>query len=619
MLKPGLFVGLLAWTCASASATDLNFTPNFRLDQQAPKAAFGSNGGVVIWQDLQSATGQFSIKGISLDENMVVENGVFFISDSSSTGIQENASVASIASGGFAYVWQGGADARQSIYLRVQGNDNVFVTAPLAVTSSPGYHSKPSVAVGDSSILVVWETFSGTSETEHDVFGKFYTLDGQAESPVFLVSRKFAGGQNNPVVAYTGNDQFAVVWVDQTTNSIQTDSSPAKHNVRLAAKTITSAQDASKTDSYITAASTIAANPSIYSSGDGTFEVAFSSKDLTEADASWQVSHLSVDSGTLSATLNPVAASDDNQDQLAPTISGSNGITSIAWMEKDPSNGQFDIYVSHSNEGSSAIVNSTVFAHQMYPNVAGLGDGSSLVLWTGFNSLAAGFDIFGKIIKPVTVAKPAAPTVFSYPLSSSSIIGTIQIPISASASSYEVEVSSGGEVSTTSQTSPQIEVSGLAPSTLIGIRVRYQGTQGVYSDWSESIEVSSWDADNNFDGLPDDWQKAHFGDDLSVLNKQSISAFYDFDSDGASNLSEFLSGTDPTDPDSVLKVSISLVGQDLSVSWNSVPGRIYVLEGSNDLKTWSRIGSPRIATSAQDALVINSLQQATYFRVVKTR
>ena len=619
MLKPGLVVGLLAWTCASASATDLNFTPNFGLDQQAPKAAFGQNGGVVIWQDLQSTTGDFSIKGLRLDPNLVVESGVFYVSDSSSKGIQENAQVASLPEGGFAYVWQGGEDARQSIHLRIQGEDNVFVTPSISVTGIPGYHSKPNIAVGDTKLLVVWETFSANDESQHDVFGQFYHLDGQSISPAFLLSRKIAGGQNNPVAAHVGGDQFSVVWVDQASNPKTDESSPAQHSVRLVAKTITNASDALLTDNYITSSSIIAANPSISSTGQGSFDVAFSAKDLSLDDPTWEIYTVSADSQTLSSLVSLVAKSSDSEDQLAPSISSSNGVTSVTWMEKKKSTGQFDIFLSHLNGQPVEIVNTTTFAHQMYPNISSVGNGSSLILWTGFNSLAAGFDIFGKIVEPATTSKLAAPIVFSYPLSTSSIIGTIQIPINVTSSEYEVEITKNGETSILSQNSSHFEISGLAPATSVNLRVRYKSDQGVLSDWSNSIEARSWEADANFDGLPDDWQKEYFGTDLSALDKQTISAFFDYDSDGASNLSEFLSGTDPTDPDSILKVSISLAGENLSVSWNTIAGRVYVLEGSSDLKSWNRIGSPRIATSNQDALVINGLEQATYFRVIKTR
>lgn len=57
---------------------------------------------------------------------------------------------------------------------------------------------------------------------------------------------------------------------------------------------------------------------------------------------------------------------------------------------------------------------------------------------------------------------------------------------------------------------------------------------------SISFEIVSPDSDN--DGLPDDWEKEHFGD----LDQ---AADGDYDEDDLSNLGEYQHGTDPTNPD----------------------------------------------------------------------
>ena len=78
------------------------------------------------------------------------------------------------------------------------------------------------------------------------------------------------------------------------------------------------------------------------------------------------------------------------------------------------------------------------------------------------------------------------------------------------------------------------------------------------------------DTDSN--GLPDWWEKTYFNQ-LTGSDPNG-----DPDSDGQTNLREFLSGTSPADPRSALRVS-SLVkagaGGGSIVSWSSVPGRTY--------------------------------------------
>ena len=85
------------------------------------------------------------------------------------------------------------------------------------------------------------------------------------------------------------------------------------------------------------------------------------------------------------------------------------------------------------------------------------------------------------------------------------------------------------------------------------------------------------DADNN--GLPDWWELQYFGQPLGT----DPSA--DPDGDGASNLAEFLAGTNPTNGTSVLSLSVFAVpGTNLvSFQWPSTAGRFYQLQRSTNL------------------------------------
>ncbi|MBB6429911.1 PKD domain-containing protein [Algisphaera agarilytica] len=62
--------------------------------------------------------------------------------------------------------------------------------------------------------------------------------------------------------------------------------------------------------------------------------------------------------------------------------------------------------------------------------------------------------------------------------------------------------------------------------------------------------------DTDLDALPDDWEIAYFGSDLSVIGKNTNGSYSDFDSDNLTDFEDFLFGTNPTlddsDGDSVL-------------------------------------------------------------------
>lgn len=91
-------------------------------------------------------------------------------------------------------------------------------------------------------------------------------------------------------------------------------------------------------------------------------------------------------------------------------------------------------------------------------------------------------------------------------------------------------------------------------------------------------------ADADQDGLPDDWENQYFGGTDASGNG-------DADGDGANNIMEFLAGTIPTNPSSVLRLSAIYSGGNLSVQIPSVNGREYRLHFSADLQTWSYVRS----------------------------
>jgi hypothetical protein len=89
-----------------------------------------------------------------------------------------------------------------------------------------------------------------------------------------------------------------------------------------------------------------------------------------------------------------------------------------------------------------------------------------------------------------------------------------------------------------------------------------------------SLIVSGSSAtDLDGDSLPNDWELRYFG------SKTGAEASADPDNDGADNLTEYVAGTDPTDPDSLFRITpVSPPdgsGSPFVITWNSVTGRVY--------------------------------------------
>jgi Tol biopolymer transport system component len=96
--------------------------------------------------------------------------------------------------------------------------------------------------------------------------------------------------------------------------------------------------------------------------------------------------------------------------------------------------------------------------------------------------------------------------------------------------------------------------------------------------------------DSDSDGIPDWWMIECFGHPTGQAGDLSL-AQDDADGDGMSNLQEYLAGTDPTVPTSVLALNIAPVvpGTSAVLTWTAAPGKTYQLLSTTNLNNavWS--------------------------------
>lgn len=122
------------------------------------------------------------------------------------------------------------------------------------------------------------------------------------------------------------------------------------------------------------------------------------------------------------------------------------------------------------------------------------------------------------------------------------------------------------------------------------------------------------DADSDTDGLPNWWEWAH---DLS--DTDALDAADDSDGDGHSNLAEFMAGTEPRDPASALQIThLGQNGQDLTISFQGVPGKVYQLQKSAPLPAgpWTAVIENIPGTTGEITVTCPGADARTFHRII---
>jgi hypothetical protein len=130
--------------------------------------------------------------------------------------------------------------------------------------------------------------------------------------------------------------------------------------------------------------------------------------------------------------------------------------------------------------------------------------------------------------------------------------------------------------------------------------------------------------DSDGDGLLDNWELAYGLDPHKAAGDDGANG--DPDGDGSTNAEEQIAGTNPRDPNSVLRLSLTPVDRTFyRLSWRAVPGKKYQLEhADNQITTftdfsglsWPRMALSTVETYEDDVSDSSSLLRAYRVRVV---
>jgi len=593
----------------SRQGAQFGVTPPLVGDQTFPQISIRPTGGYIVWQDNITDGDGLGVSARRLDGSLSGSLGVFRV-NVQGTNDQEKPNVATLNNGGAVFVWQGGKQGFQNIYARFMSSNNTWATGDVLVNSlTNSHHIDPSVAcLVNGNVVVVYSSFDQDGSMQ-GVYAQLFSPTGQKIGSETQINQTTAYNQRTPALSRLSDGRFVVVWISEQQRF--------QNSVDLFARFFTATGAADGSELLVNTDTNICANPSVAASPDGGFAVVWGQRDLLVRSNSWDIFSRTVSSAGIGSPVR-IVNTRLLGDQFAPKISSAGTDYFVVWtsLAQDGSrDGVFGQFLNSTGAlvGSELLVNTTTLSQQIHPTVSSDGVTRFLVAWTSYGGGVNSFDLFAQ--RYATANQPlsvlAAP--FVTVLSSNSLAVSWQPLAGFSIANYEV-YADGAATPTATAANPWWNMTGLTSGSTHSFKVCYVLADGRRSPLSASASGTTYSDGAGWGGIPQEWMIRYFGGDMLAWPSPNA----DSDGDGASNLLEFLAGTDPLNANSVLRIRLQPSSQGLFLNWNTQPGLIYQVQTCTDLSNWRNVGSPRFAAGTVDSLYVGG-SNANYYRVVRVR
>lgn len=580
-------------------------------EQVYPHSSIKTTGGYVVWQDNITDGDGYGLSARKIDGSF---SGMFssFRVNVDGAKDQERPQVTMLNDGGAIFVWQGGRQSFQNIYGRVRNAAGVWATGDMLISSSTNHFQRDAAltTLSGGNVVVVYSSYNqAASGSMQDVFAQILTPGGAKSGSEFLINTTTSFNQRSAAIAPLSDGRFVVVWVSEQQRF--------ENSTDVYGRIYAANGTAATGEFLINSSTNVCANPSVAPSADGGFLVAWMQLDLTASTNSWDV-YARPFSGAAFGGVTRRVNTYTYGDQLAPKVSSIASDYQVVWtsMAQD---GSFDgVYgqVLKSDGDLSASefrVNTTTASQQIHPTISSDGVGTFLTVWSGFVGGANSFDLFAQryVSTNAPLNAPGAPIVT---VISSNTLSVSWPPVQGiSITNYEV-FADGATVATAVVTNTYWNATGLAAGSTHSYKLAYVVADGRRSPLSAATTNTTYISLWYFDVIPQEWMAANFGSAFWTWPQPGI----DSDNDGASNLNEFLAGTNPNDSNSVLKVRLQPTSQGLFLNWNTQVGLMYQVQESTSVNVWSNVGGPRFASGLTDSMYVGGGSSA-FYRIVRLR
>lgn len=581
-------------------------------EQVYPAVSIKTTGGYMVWQDKVTDGSGAGISARKLDGSLSATLSPFRVNVIGAEE-QERPGVAMLNDGGAVFIWEGGKQSYQHIYARFLSPAGLWVTGDVKVSSPTNlYQMESAVTVlTNGNVVVVWSSFNQVATgSMRDVYSQILTPAGVKVGGEILVNQAAAYNQRTAAVAALSDGRYVVVWISEQQRG--------QNIVDVYGRIFTAAGTPATSEFLINTGTNVCANPSVAASADGGFMVTWAEKDVQVLSNSWDIFARPVSAmaiGGITRRINTTTFGD----QYAPKISAMGTDYLVVWTSLGQDGSREGVYGQFLRGDGTLLygeqrVNSTTVSQQMHPAVASDGVARFAVVWSSFVGGDGSFDLHAQRYVNTSAPLPAPSAPWVSVLSASSL-GLTWPPVSGfSVAHYEV-YADGAATPSATVTNIHWNLTGLATGSTHTFRLAYFLTDGRRSPLSEVATGTTYQYPFNSGGIPYDWMIQMFGENTELWPLASV----DTDGDGASNLQEFLQGTDPKNAASVLRYTLRSTGQGLFLDWNTQPGLVYQVQfKANPAAAWANLGGSRFAGGTNDSLYVGG-NDAGFFRIGRVR